>query len=481
MEIVADLHLHSKYSRAVSKQMDLKNMARWGEIKGIDLLGTGDFTHPLWFLELKNFLEEKDGILEMRSEKWEAGSGSEKCEVRFLLTTEISSIYKQGGKVRKIHNLIVAPSISTVEKINNELKKRGCNLSSDGRPIVGLSAKAVAEIVLSIDKNCLIIPAHIWTPWFSLFGANSGFDSTEECYGEFGKYIYAVETGLSSDPKMNWAVSDLDNRNIVSFSDAHSAKKLGRECTVFKIDTKILRYEDIRRALIGKWEAGSGKWDNESRSENSIDRTITLQDPVSHLTPHISYTIEFYPQEGKYHWTGHKKCGVIFSPEDTLKRGTTCPVCGKRLTIGVVERVRELGKAENQGVIREEDLLGVRWTKKDKRPCFVSLVPLAEIIAESFGMGEASIKVSEEYFKLVKKFGSEIEILMKRDLGEIGENESKKLAEGIGKVRKGDIFIRPGYDGEYGKVSVWSSESTPRNMEKKGDLEEYQKEQMSLF
>ena len=238
MQLVADLHLHSKYSRAVSPQMVGPEMVKWAKLKGIDLLGTGDFTHPLWFSELKQYLEENEGVLQIKKEGFEGCGGF--GDIKFLLTTEISSIYSQGGRTRKIHNLIIAPSFAAADKINVELKKRGCNLISDGRPIVGLSAKQVAELVFSVDKNCLLIPCHIWTPHFSLFGSVSGFDSVEECFGDLSKYIYAGETGLSSDPEMNWQVADLDNRSIVSFSDAHSPAKLGREATVLEVpDIKI--------------------------------------------------------------------------------------------------------------------------------------------------------------------------------------------------------------------------------------------------
>jgi len=250
MEVIADLHLHSKYSRAVSQEMVIPKMAEWARIKGINLLGTGDFTHPLWFRELKERLEEEDGILrekEKEGDKENKGGG-----VRFLLTTEISSIYSQGGKTRRIHNIVIVPSFSTVEKISQALLGRGCNLMSDGRPIIGMSAKNLLELVLGVDDRCLVIPAHIWTPWFSLYGANSGFDSLEECFGELSKYIYAVETGLSSDPQMNWQVPDLDNRKIVSFSDAHSPANLGRELTILEVGkTETLRYEDIRKAVVG--------------------------------------------------------------------------------------------------------------------------------------------------------------------------------------------------------------------------------------
>lgn len=447
MKVIADLHLHSKYSRAVSPQMVIPEMVRWAKIKGINLLGTGDFTHPLWFRELQTNLEEEDGVLKIKSGEIEGIKGDGGFEVRFLLTAEISSIYSQGGKTRKIHNLVVAPSFLVADKINQELKNRGCNLLSDGRPIIGLSAKDLLNLVLSVDEKCLFIPCHIWTPWFSLYGANSGFDSMSECFGDLAKYIFTVETGLSSDPYMNWQVEDLDNRQIVSFSDAHSPAKMGREATVLEIkDKKIFKYEDIRRAIVGEGGGGEGFGGGEER---------------------ITYTIEFYPEEGKYHYTGHRNCGVVQSPEETAKKGATCPVCGKGLTVGVMERVRRVGKLGKVGEEGKTDEFEVTWItekkeqedkrEKKKRPAFIKLVPLAEIIAESFAVGLASKRVAEEYDRLIKIFGNELKILMKLKLDEIAKVGGKKLAEGIMKVRRGDIFIRPGYDGEYGKVNVWEN------------------------
>lgn len=449
MEIVADLHLHSKYSRAVSPQMVIPEMVKWAKIKGINLLGTGDFTHPLWFSDLKQYLEEEDGILKIKEEGG---------DIKFLLTTEISSIYSQGGKTRKIHNLIIAPSFAVVEKINAEFTKRGCNLISDGRPIIGLSAKQVADLVFSVDESCLLIPCHVWTPWFSLYGANSGFDSLEECFGELSKYIPAAETGLSSDPEMNWQIADLDNRSIVSFSDAHSPAKLGREATVFEVkapNPTTFSFKDISSAIKGK----EGKMK-------------------------IGYTIEFYPEEGKYHYTGHRNCKVIQSPEETEKKGTTCTICGKRLTVGVMERVRKLGKIGDLRVVggmKEErtDENGVRWIERERRPSFVRLVPFVEIIAESLGVGESSVSVVREYQNLIEKLGNEIGILMKCDLEKIAKIGGEKLAEGVLKVRAGDIFIKPGFDGEYGKVSVWPSFAESDSAS--ADKESSTKEQMSLF
>lgn len=449
MEIVSDLHLHSKYSRAVSPQMTIPEMARWAKIKGIGLLGTGDFTHPKWQEEIKANLVEKDGIFRLRGEKGKKGAS-------FILTGEISSIYKQSGKTRKVHSLILLPSFEAVEKICAKLREKKCNLNSDGRPIIGLSVKELLSIVLEADSQSILIPAHIWTPWFSMFGDKSGFDSIEECFEDLSKYIYAIETGLSSDPEMNWAVSNLDNRNVVSFSDAHSGSKLGREATVLEVEK--LTYDCVTKAL---------KSPKELRlNENEI-----------------KYTIEFYPEEGKYHYSGHRKCNVIYSPEELLSKGTTCPVCGKKLTGGVIERVEKLGETKRFGNIGKEetDSLGVKWIKWNKeketvkeRAPFVRLVPLIEIIAESLNTGISSKKADLEYKRLIESMGTELEILLREEPEEIEKFAGKKIVEGIMKVRSGDIFINPGYDGEFGVVKVWRDEKDGVNVGKV-------KEQGSLF
>lgn len=435
MEVVADLHLHSKYSRAVSPQMTIPEMARWAKIKGIGLLGTGDFTHPKWQEEIKANLEEEDGIFRLRGEKGKKGAS-------FVLTGEISSIYKQSGKTRKVHSLIILPSFEAVEKICAKLREKKCNLNSDGRPIIGLSAKELLSIVLEVDSRSVLIPAHIWTPWFSMFGDKSGFDSIEECFGDLAKYIYAIETGLSSDPEMNWTVSDLDNRNVVSFSDAHSGSKLGREATVLEIEK--LNYERVIRAMSA---LGRERGENEEKEK-------------------VKYTIEFYPEEGKYHYSGHRKCNVVYSPEELLSKGTTCPVCGKKLTGGVIERVEKLGETKRFGNIGKEetDILGVKWIKWNKeketvkeRAPFVRLVPLIEIIAESLNTGISSKKADLEYKRLIESLGAELEILLQKKPEEIEKFAGKKIVEGIMKVRSGDIFIDPGYDGEFGVVKVWGN------------------------
>lgn len=448
MKVVADLHLHSKYSRAVSPEMTIPNMVKWAKIKSINLLGTGDFTHPLWFKELKENLEEDSGILSFK--------GNKADKVNFLLTSEISSIYSQGGKTRKIHNIVIAPSFSVVEKISQELKSRGCNLASDGRPIIGLSAKDLLDLILSVDENCLLIPAHIWTPWFSLFGSKSGYDSIEECFGNLSKYIYAIETGLSSDPSMNWMISNLNNRKIVSFSDAHSLANLGRELTVLEIEK--LGYKEFREAIVGGGE-------------------------TKEIGGKIAYTVEFYPEEGMYHFTGHRNCEIKQTPQETEKLGTTCPVCGKPLTVGVMHRVMQLASHEiqNSKIKYQRDDRGVRWIEKEgstfdslsARPPYVAFVPLREIIAEVKGVGKSAKRVEEEYQKLITVFGNELAILLEIKTEKILEVGGEKLAEGINKVRSGDIFIDPGFDGEYGIVKIWPDQ--------KDTIIKKKKEQMNLF
>ena len=297
MQFIADFHIHSKYSRATSKDMDVLHLAEWAKLKGIDLMGTGDFTHHLWLEELKHNLEDcGNGLLKY-------------ANVYFMLTAEISSIYSKGGKGYRIHNLIFAPSFAVVDKINNALFRRGANLSSDGRPIIGLPAAELARIVFDIDENCMIVPAHCWTPWFSLFGSMSGFDKIEDCFEEYTEKIFALETGLSSDPGMNWRLSALDKFTLISNSDSHSPQKIGREANVFDCE---LNYSTIREVLRTK------------------DRKRFL------------YTIEFFPEEGKYHFDGHRFCKIRLSPGETRQHNGKCPKCAKPVTVGVMNRVEQL-------------------------------------------------------------------------------------------------------------------------------------------
>lgn len=452
MKIVADLHLHSKYSRAVSPQMEPETLAQWAAKKGIDLLATGDWTHPLWLKELEGQLEEaEEGIYKIKNQQ------PETKEVRFILSTEISSIYSQADKLRRIHNLVIIPSFTTAHKINEELKRRGCNLMSDGRPIIGLSSIQLAEIVWSIDKNCLIIPAHIWTPWFSMFGSKSGFDSVEECWGKYADKIYAIETGLSSDPVMNWRIKELDRRSIISFSDAHSPAKLGRELTIFKLKNKLksnkkFSFFDLLSAL---------------RQDKDSDWQI-------------AYTVEFHPEEGKYHYTGHRNCGVRHSPKDTKKKGSTCSVCGRPLTLGVMHRVEELAGDPVIKPIKKENEVGLvgYYHPQDKdRPPYVMLVPLMEILAESFSIGVTSQKVKNEYDNLIGNLASELELLTQTKTEKIASFGGEKIAQAIKKVRKGDIVVDPGFDGVFGKVKIWKEEKESVSQ----DVALESKEQMTLF
>lgn len=473
MKLIADLHLHSKYSRAVSQQMVLPEIGRWAKIKGIDLIATGDFTHPLWSREIKaNFEEAGEGLYRVKGQEGPL----------FILNTEVSSIYSQGGKLRRIHNLIFAPNIAEMEKINLELGKRG-KLASDGRPILGMSAHDVAALVLTTSSEAMIIPAHIWTPWFSLYGSESGFDSIDECFGDMAKDIYAVETGLSSDPLMNWRIGELDSRAIVSNSDAHSGAKLGREATVFEIEEiKKLRYQDIKRAIVGKLEGGNEKPDTEIGSEKLESQSLSFQNQASHIAPHISQTIEFYPEEGKYHYTGHRNCHVKQSPEETKEKGTICPVCGKGLTVGVMHRVEELVTRQ----LRTEDLElrtdenGVKWIGYKERPPYAMLVPLLEILAESLETTSFSQKALIEYKKLTDNLGGEFKVLLESKPEEIEKLAGSKVAEGVQKVRSGNIVVDPGYDGEFGIVKIWGEEKVePSSPRLNRDSED--KEQLELF
>ncbi len=401
MKFIADFHIHSKYSRATSKDMDLESLDKWAKIKGIKVLGTGDFTHPEWFKNIKEkLIPAEPGLFKIKN-----GDDS----TRFILTSEISCIYSKNNKVRKIHIIIFAPSFEAVDKINAHLGWIG-NLKSDGRPILGLDAKELAKIVLGVSSDCLIVPAHAWTPWFSIFGSKSGFDSVQECFEEYSKYIYAIETGLSSDPPMNWRLSALDKITLISNSDAHSPQKIGREANVF--DTE-LNYG----AIIG---------------------AIKAKDPLKFL-----YTIEFFPEEGKYHYDGHRNCNISLSPQESKKYNNVCPTCGKSLTIGVLNRVESLAD-------RKEG-----FGPAGAIP-FKSLVPLSEIIAESLGITVVSKQVDVEYKNLIKNLGSEFNILLEASRQDLERATLPEIAEGITRVREGHVVIEPGYDGVFGKVSIFS-------------------------
>ena len=409
MKFIADFHLHSKYSRATSSQMNLEDMANWTEIKGINILGTGDFTHPEWFQSLKENLESAEsGLYKLKSQD----------ETRFVLTSEISCVYSKNNAVRKIHVIIFAPSLEIVEKINTQLGWIG-NIKSDGRPILGLDAKELTKIVLNISEDCLIVPAHAMTPWFGIFGSKSGFDSIEECFEDYSKYIYAIETGLSADPAMLWRIPDGRRVTLISNSDAHSPAKLGREANVFEGEN--IDYFSIVNAIKNRGLSSGG-------GQTSVK---------------LAYTIEFYPEEGKYHYDGHRNCDISLSPAESRKYNNICPCCGKPLTVGVLSRIEELAdKPEN--------------FKPDNFIPYKSLVPLEEIIAESLGQSTGTKQVELEYKNLIEKFNNEFNVLLNVSLSDLAENSLPEIAEGIKRVREGKVNVEPGYDGLFGKVRIFS-------------------------
>jgi uncharacterized protein (TIGR00375 family) len=405
MKVYSDLHIHSRFSRACSKSLNISNLERYARMKGLNLLGTGDFTHPLWLKELKAELKG-DG----------SGVFKTKTGFPFMLTTELSNIYTQDGHGRRVHNVILAPSFEVVDQINSRLLRYG-RLDYDGRPMFGFSCIELMDIMRSVSPDIEVIPAHIWTPWFSLLGSQSGFDSVEECFGDRAGHIHALETGLSSNPSMNWRLSRLDRYNLVSFSDSHShwPWRMGREVTVFELGR--LAYQNVLEAIRTR-ETGKHP-DKEPKG--------------------LVMTIEVNPEYGKYHFDGHRSCGVSLKPSESRKLGGYCPRCGRPLTIGVLNRVEELAD-------RPE---GVK--PANARP-FLSILPLSEML--SFGLGIDQLyskKVWAEYDKLVKAFGSELNVLLDASLEELKKHTHEKIAELVVKCREGKVKIDPGYDGVYGK------------------------------
>jgi len=416
MKLIADFHIHSRFSRATSKDLSPEEIDYWAKIKGLSIIGTGDFTHPKWFQELKEKLEPKEPGLYQLKEQYRIKNRvlpENLKPVRFVFTTEISCIYKKAGAVRKLHHLILAPSAESALAISKRLSKIG-NLASDGRPILGLDSKNLLEILLEKDKDAVLIPAHIWTPWFSLFGSMSGFDALEECFEDLTKEIFALETGLSSDPAMNRRLSKLDRYVLVSNSDAHSPKNLAREACLF--DSELNYYQMVNALRFPK---------------------------KGYLG-----TIEFFPEEGKYHFDGHRKCGICLSPKETKAYKGICPKCQKPLTIGVMNRVEELSDRSEP----KEPEAGADY---------LSLIPLAEIIGEIMETSSQTKAVEKEYFRLVSKLGAELEILMDTPLKEI-EKEFPLLALAIERMRNGKVIVQPGFDGEYGIIKVFEEEELKR-------------------
>jgi uncharacterized protein (TIGR00375 family) len=410
MKIITDFHLHSKYSRATSRDMDLEHIFQAAQERGINVVGTGDFTHPEWFKELKNKLEPaEEGLYKLKDQEGEKKALDKNQDLtRFIVTGEISNIYTRNGKGRRVHNLIVLSSLDAAEKISNILSWQG-NIKSDGRPILGMDSEELLKIVMESDPQALFIPAHIWTPWFGVLGSMSGFDSLEDAFGENIKYLAALETGLSSNPLMNWRLSSLDDFALVSNSDAHSPQNLGREANVFDIE---LNY-------------------------SAISEAIKKKDPSKFL-----YTIEFFPEEGKYHYDGHRLCQTRMSPQETKEVKGICPKCGKKLTVGVLSRVDEL--ADREMGFKPQNIIPYK-----------SLVPLPEIIAEALGVKSRTKTVIEHYKKLIEKFSNEFNILLDVSLQDLSAFTLPEIAQGIEKVRKGDLIIEPGYDGEFGKVKIF--------------------------
>jgi uncharacterized protein (TIGR00375 family) len=410
MRFIADLHIHSKYSRATSKNMSPEAIWKWAQIKGIEVVGTGDFTHPGWLKELSEKIEPSgNGLFKLKKE-YESNGVPESCksEVSFILSAEISCIYRKNDRTRKVHSLILVPDFSDAARINLALSRIG-NLKADGRPILGLDALELLKTVMDLCPSAVFIPAHAWTPHFSVFGAVSGFDSLEECFEDYTPFINAIETGLSSDPAMNWRLSALDNITLISNSDAHSPSKMGREANIFDAEKSFSAIANSMRTREG-----------------------------------FLGTIEFFPEEGKYHYDGHRACAISLSPEETIRQGYLCPKCGKRVTVGVLHRVEKLADRP-QGY------------KPESMPPYYSLIPLVEVIAETIGVGVASKAVDMEFQRLIQVLGNEFTILMDAPILGIERASSPLIGEAISRVRSSRIHVAPGYDGEYGKIKIFDA------------------------
>ena len=430
MKYIADFHIHSKYSRACSKSLDLEHIAAWSRIKGINVVSCADFTHPKWFAEISEKLEEtRSGLYELKKEYRvtcddvvrEFSPTLVSAPQYFILATEISCIYSKEKKVRRVHLIVCAPSVDVVGKINDALSKIG-NLSADGRPILGMDVRNLVAMIRDISADCFFIPAHAWTPWFSVFGSFSGFNSLEECFGDMTPYISAIETGLSSDPKMNWRLSQLDAITLVSNSDAHSLEKLGREANIFVGDD--LSYESLCNAI----RAG----------KKGADRM------------RLDATIEFFPEEGKYHLDGHRLGKFSCEPEQTKKTKGICPVCKKSLTVGVLNRIAELADRDAEAHI-------------SSRVPYFSIIPLQEIISQVLGFGVQSKAARETYRKVINRCGTEFDILLTVSVDELNKNCSQEIATAICAMRAVEIEMRAGYDGEYGVIHLKKIVSKKQN------------------
>lgn len=426
MRYITDLHIHSRFSRACSKNLTLSNLAAWAAAKGIQVLGTSDFTHPGWLADIEERLEPAEpGLFRLKKNYMkEDGEGSYEPApatkgsqaVRFLLTSEVSCIYKKNGKTRRLHLLVFMPALASVKTFIAALEKRECNLRSDGRPILGLEAKEVLRLALEADPSAMVVPAHAWTPWFSVFGSESGFDSLEECFEELTPHIHAIETGLSSDPLLNRRLTKLDKIALISNSDAHGVRNLGREANVF--DLGALSYDALMAAIKAR----------------DLKRFLC--------------TIEFFPEEGKYHVDGHRVCDFYCAPEETKRLGGNCPKCARPLTRGVLGRVEALADRS------EKDHPAGAVPYKN-------IVPLEELIGGALGKGKASKAVFQQYLALLKAVGPEFRVLLDAEIGEIASASTPRIAEAVKRMRSGNLIIRPGYDGVYGRISVFDEAAVP--------------------
>ena len=410
MKFYADIEIHSKYARAVSPQMTLENLALWAVKKGLAVLSTGDFTHPDWFSEITRKLEPvESGLYRLKKEFCDMDQPWDQQKTRFILGAEISCVYTKNKRGRRIHHLVYAPSIKVAETISTRLSWVG-NLRSDGRPIIGIDSKELLKIVLESSPDSVLIPAHVWTPWFGVFGSKSGFNSLAECFDELEPHVFAVETGLSSDPAMNWRIPFLDNKTIMSGSDSHSLPRIGREASVF--DTE-LSYQNIMAAL-------------KSRDER------------------LAGTVEFFPEEGRYHYDGHAACQVCFSPEESKKHNNVCPKCNKPLVIGVMARINELaGSSRGSG-------FSPAWAKP-----FTRMVSLDEILSEALGVGKNSKAVWSEYDDIVSRVGPELSVLLDLPENQVRQELKGPTAEAVMRMRQGKLSVKPGYDGEYGVINIF--------------------------
>ncbi len=426
MEIISDFHTHSKYSGACSENLTLENIYDTCKIKGIRLISTGDFTHPLWFNEIKTKLKDNgNGIFSIKGKE----------DLSFILGTEVCTVFdeKGGSKnlfsktpgIKKIHTCILAPNIETVALINNELKNYG-TLSLDGRPLLSMSAAELVDVLMNINRNIFVFPAHVWTPWFGVFGSISGFDSVKDAYQDQAKNIYALETGLSSDPSMNWRISKNDKYTLLSGSDAHSPQKLGREAVVLNLKNNNLTYKSVINAI----------------KEKSI-----------------SYTIEFYPEEGKYHYDGHRNCNISMTPKEAKKYNYMCPICRKKLTLGVLHRVEELADRDEGYVLKDA-------------PTFVKAVPLTEVLSYIYSKGVNTKTVMESYYSLISSFGNEMNVLINADINKISSIDNA-LGNAINAIRSGKIKIKPGYDGVFGIIDILGRETNNVQKRKQSSISDF--------